>query len=433
LSARSWKSHAARLFLSIVLVLLAGWLTGHPGIFFIVALAAYTLWHIINVLRLNRWLQNTTDEIPESLGVWADIFDNISSVEQQNRRQKEQYRAMLDEFRSLTDAFPDATLVIDRNDAITWFNNAAQTLLDLKDPEDIGQAATNLLRGPEFASWLAVRDEVQSRLDMPSPRSVGAWLSASAVSLPDNQRLVILRDITEVHNMDKIRRDFVANISHEMRTPLTVLLGYLELLQQQPREETSDALDRMQAQAVQMRDLLNDLLELSRLQCDEIRSEEVSVNVPAMLSRLKEQAEELSRGNHDLLFDIDAGLHLSGVEADLESAFHNLIVNAVRYTPQRGRVSVSWRDSGEGPQLSVRDSGIGIPKRDIPRLTERFYRVGSDRARQSGGTGLGLAIVKHVLNAHRARLSIESELSEGSEFTCTFPPDRKRTHNVTIL
>jgi two-component system phosphate regulon sensor histidine kinase PhoR len=142
--------------------------------------------------------------------------------------------------------------------------------------------------------------------------------------------------------------------------------------------------------------------------------------------QLKEQAEELSRGRHQLVFDVAAGPWLSGIASDLESAFGNLISNAIKYTPDGGTISVSWKDGEEGPQLLVRDTGIGVPSRDIPRLTERFYRVGSDRARQTGGTGLGLSIVKHVLNAHQASLRIASELGEGSVFSCHFPRDRRR-------
>lgn len=428
--ARSWKFHIGRLILSAAIILAAGWLAGYPGKALALALAGYTGWHVINGWRLFHWLQNSAGAIPESFGLWADIFNSINSLEKRNRKQQEQYRAIIGEFQSLTDAFPDATLVIDENDQITWFNNAARSLLGLKIPGDLGLAVTNLLRGPDFADWLAIQGEVKSRLEMPSPRSDTTWLSVSAVSFHDRQRLIILGDISDVHQLEQIRRDFVENISHELRTPLTVLLGYLELLLQDPPDEMSDALEKMQDQALEMQSMLNDLLELSRLQSDEIRKDEEIINIPTILAKLKERAEELSRGQHDLLFNVDTGLYLSGIASDIESAFGNLIINALRYTPPGGTISVSWSDTPEGPLLAVRDTGIGIPKREIPRLTERFYRVGSDRARQSGGTGLGLSIVKHVLNAHHASLLINSELGEGSEFVCTFPQDRKRNDSV---
>ncbi len=219
---------------------------------------------------------------------------------------------------------------------------------------------------------------------MPSPRSDTTWLSVSAISFRDKQRLIILGDVSDVHQLEQIRRDFVENISHELRTPLTVLLGYLEILRQDPPDEMSKALERMHDQALQMQSMLNDLLELSRLQSDEIRKDEEIVNIPAILAMLKKQAEELSRGKHELHFDVDSGLYLSGIASDIESAFRNLIVNALEFTPQGGTISVNWSNTPDGPLLAVRDTGTGIPKREIPRLTERFYRVGSDRARQTG-------------------------------------------------
>jgi len=255
----------------------------------------------------------------------------------------------------------------------------------------------------------------------------------TSVPFQKDQWLIVLRDITEIHNVEQMRRDFVANISHELRTPVTVLLGYLELLQNHPVAEVAAAVERMQGQTVQMKALLDHLLELSRLQSDEIVGEEQDIDIPAMLEQLKETAEELSRGKHRLVFDIQPGLYLLGVSADIESAFRNLIINAISYTPENGEVTVTWETSEEGPSLSVADTGIGIPRRDLPRLTERFYRVGSGRGRQSGGTGLGLAIVKHVINAHKARLIIRSELGEGSEFICQFPKERELQHGGELL
>ncbi len=426
MAIRSWKVHAGRLFLAAVAVVTVGSLSGYARELSLIALLAYLGWHLTNLWRLYRWLRVPGLEVPESLGLWSDIYERIATLQKENLRQNERYQRMIGEFRQLTDAFPDATLVIDRNRCISWFNRAATRLLGLRSPEDLGKPVTNLLRGPDFANWLAVQDRVRSPLEMASPRSDNIWLSVSAFGFQDEQRLIVLRDHTEVHNVEQIRRDFVANISHELRTPLTVLQGYLELLRENRTDEVGDAVDRMLTQTAQMQAMLDDLLELSRLQSDENHGEEEVVDVPAMLMQLQEQAEELSRGQHELVFRADEGLWLCGVASDLESAFGNLISNAIKYTPDGGRVEVIWRDAEDGPRLEVRDTGIGIPNRDIPRLTERFYRVGSDRARQTGGTGLGLSIVKHVMNAHQGDLTIESELGEGSRFGCTFPIGRRR-------
>jgi len=426
MAARSWKAHAGRLLLAVLLLLAFGWASGQLLSVVLLGLLGWLCWHLWNLWRLQAWLLNPSAQVPESYGIWSDVYERIAALDKDNLRQRGRYQAMLTEFRNLTDALPDATLVIDHQRNITWFNQAARGLLGLQHPQDLGKPVTNLLRGPDFANWLAVQGRVKSGLEMPSPRDDNIWLTVGAVPFQEDQRLVILRDTTEVHNVERIRRDFVANISHELRTPLTVLQGYLELLKDNAASDICEAVARMLAQTAQMQALLDDLLELSRLQSDQIQGEEEVVDIAAMLMQLREQAEELSRGRHELVFEVEAGPQLSGVASDLESAFGNLISNAIKYTPDGGRVTVNWRDTEDGPQLSVQDTGIGIPSRDIPRLTERFYRVGSDRARQTGGTGLGLSIVKHVLNAHQATLRIHSELGEGSEFVCTFPADRRR-------
>ena len=421
----NWTYHLLRLGAGILLALGVGWWSGQliliPGLF----LLLYLGWLVYNSLRLYRWLQSWDSEPPDSLGMWAEIFDRIAAIQKQNLKRNRQYQEVIDDFDGLADAFPDATLVIDSQDAISWFNDSALQLLNLKAPVDRGQAVTNLIREPAFADWLAVQDKLQSTLDITCPGDDNMSLQISAIRFRKNQRLLILRDITDVRNLDRMRHDLVANVSHELRTPLTVLLGYLEILKTQPQETNPKLVKRMFKQARQMSDLLEDLLELSRLQDTQKQDGAVIVDVPALLAQLSEQAEDLSNGRHKLLFKIEPGLGLRGVEADLKSAFQNLIVNAINYTPENGSVKVVWQETTAGLVLSVNDSGVGIPYRDIPRLTERFYRVGDDRNRKTGGTGLGLAIVKHVLNSHDARLEITSKPGKGSEFRCIFPLERK--------
>jgi two-component system phosphate regulon sensor histidine kinase PhoR len=422
---RSARYYSARFVLAAILVVGVGWFLGHPLVAILVALAIYGIWNLFNIFRLQRWLRSHESEVPQSYGVWSEIFDRISKLEKERADQSHKYREMIRDFQSLTDALPDATLVIDGQGNINWCNNTARVLLGLKIPEDLGQPVTNLLRGSDFANWLAVQGEVKSKLEMSSPVDENSWFNVSSVDYREGLRLLILRDMTEVHKINQVRRDFVANISHELRTPLTVLIGYLEILEDAPGD-VSQIVSKMKVQAHQMHELLFDLMELSRLQSDRIVGEEEEVDVPSILAQLHEQLDEISAGRHEIEFDVQAGIFLSGIAADLESAFRNLLVNAANYTPEGGRISVRWASESEGAVFSVTDTGIGVPSREIPRLTERFYRVASDRARASGGTGLGLSIVKHVLNAHQAKLLITSELGEGSEFKCVFPQDRVR-------
>lgn len=420
----SWKNRWSILLGAALVAGVAGFLTGQWLASLSGVLLAALGWQVFNAWKLHEWLTDRAEKLPRSLGAWAVIFREVTSLKNSRAVQKEQLQEIIREFQSVTDALPDATIVIDEHDVITWFNDSASKLLHLRKPKDIGQPVTNLLREPDFANWIAVQEGLESKLEMSCPHHEQIRLSANAVRFREGQRLLIFSDITEIHNLEQVRKDFVANVSHELRTPLTVLLGYLEALADQCPESLQAITASMQGQASQMQALLDDLLRLSQLQTHDHQGEEEVVDVPAMLMMLKEQAEELSQGNHVLQFEVQPGLKIKGITPDLESAFRNLIHNAIHYTPERGSVTVRWERAGSKPVLSVSDTGIGIPNRDIPRLTERFYRVGSGRSRNSGGTGLGLAIVKHVLNSHQATLTIESELGNGSRFSCAFPPER---------
>jgi len=424
---RDWASHLIRQCVVALSVLLIVWFSGFSILVFGLLLAFYLAWQLYNSLRLYRWLQSWEDKPPESIGMWSDIFDRIAALQKQNIKRNLQYQQVIDDFEGLTDALPDATLVINDQGLIRWFNDSAVRLLDLKAEADKGQSVTNLIREPAFADWLSVQDTLHSTLEISCPADDNISLQLSAVRFRKNQRLLILQDITHVKNLERIRQDLVANVSHELRTPLTVLLGYLEIIKAQPEESSPEAIERMYLQAQQMKELLEDLLELSRLEDSDSHRNEgiVEVDIPALLTQIAEQAEDLSQGKHKLIFKVEPGLNLRGVEADLRSAFQNLIINAVNYTPAKGKIKVIWHEKDDAIVLSVADTGIGIPHRDIPRITERFYRVGDDRNRKTGGTGLGLAIVKHVLNSHNAKLDVKSQIGKGTECRCIFPLERK--------
>lgn len=416
-----------RLFAGLLLAALIGWWSGQLVLVPALFLLAYLVRQLYNAMRLHRWLQSWEADPPENLGLWSGIFDRIAGLQKHNMEQSRQYQSDIDNFKGMIDAFPDAIMVIDSHDNILCFNKSAVELLRLKTPTDQGQAITSLFPEPAFSDWLESQDRIQNLLKTPCPGNDEISLQIRAVRFSNQQRLLVLRDITDVQNLDRMRRDLVANVSHELRTPLTVLLGYLEVLEIQPGKPDPKAIKRMYKQARQMQALVEDLLELSSLQESSSHggTGEVEVDVPTLLAQLEEQATEIGQADHKLSFDVQPGLSIWGMEADLTSAFQNLIVNAIRYSPQQGSIEVSWRETESSLIFSVKDHGIGIPSRDIPRITERFYRVGSDRNRQTGGTGLGLAIVKHVLNSHDARLEISSMLGEGSEFCCIFPLSRK--------
>ncbi|MDO8954117.1 MAG: ATP-binding protein [Gammaproteobacteria bacterium] len=237
-----------------------------------------------------------------------------------------------------------------------------------------------------------------------------------------------MSDREELERIHRMRQDFVANVSHELRTPLTVIHGYLEILlssfkNTEPR--LYEILGKVFEQTERMEHLVSDLLLLSKLESEEPIAKKESCKAPQLIDKIIHDAEGLSQGKHRIVSSIDQDLDIVGEASELRSAFSNLVMNAIHYTPAGGEISIGWYADKKAVYFEVKDNGIGIPAKDIPRLTERFYRVDKGRSRQSGGTGLGLAIAKHVLIRHEAILEIHSELGKGSSFIAVFPIHRK--------
>lgn len=250
------------------------------------------------------------------------------------------------------------------------------------------------------------------------------------MKLADKELLETLPEpvLAHIKHLERVRRDFVANVSHELRTPLTVIHGYLEtLLEQEKNNETKQAIfQQMYHHSIRMARLIEELLLLSRLENDEqFTNPQTTVDVATLLKELTEDAKSVSGAQqHNIHCSVDEKLMLVGAEDELKSLFSNLIYNAVKYTPSGGDITINWYKQNGQAVFAVTDTGIGIAKKHIPRITERFYRVDKARSRESGGTGLGLAIVKHVLIRHDGELAITSEVNKGSTFTCFFPIER---------
>ena len=242
-----------------------------------------------------------------------------------------------------------------------------------------------------------------------------------------DQKLLLSRDVTELEAVARMRRDFIANVSHELKTPLTVISGFVETLQDIDVDEHQRKrfLQLMHEQAKNMQRLVADLLTLSALESEQNPLHEESFAVVPLLLARAADAKGLAKGAHEIALDVGPGATIRGRRGERASAFGNLVSNAIRYTPDRGTVTLAWRVDDDGTGVfSVKDTGIGIAAEYVPRLTERFYRVDRSRSRATGGTGLGLAIVKHVLLRHQAELEIESERGKGSTFSVRLPARR---------
>ena len=415
-----------RLLLLVGVCLLLGLITGEYAWTLLLGLAGYLGWHLQQLLRLHKWLRTRQgDEAPpDGYGLWGEVFDSIYHLQRRDQKVRGRLQAVIDRVQESTAALKDAVIMLDRDGNLEWWNIAAEKLLGLKTPQDSGQQITNLVRDPRFIEYFE-NHNYNEPLELPSPVSDRLRLQFHITQYGNREHLMLVRDITRLFQLEQMRKDFVANVSHELRTPLTVISGYLETLLDNVEDVNPRwlrALQQMQQQGGRMQNLLNDLLLLAKLEATDYPSDNQPVAVDLLLLSIKNDAQALSgERHHRISLEADPHLKLKGSETELRSAFSNLVFNAVKYTPDEGSIQIRWWGDEQGAHLSVQDSGLGIEAKHLPRLTERFYRVDSSRASNTGGTGLGLAIVKHVLLRHRARLDIVSNLGKGSTFTCHFP------------
>jgi two-component system phosphate regulon sensor histidine kinase PhoR len=407
---------AASLFVRFAFDALWGWAVLAAG------LAALLAYHVRHLAKLSRWVSRPVlGRVPEGSGVWDDVLAGLHRFERAAARREEELTEALARFRRAAQALPDGVVILDAANRIEWCNRTAEAHLQIDALRDVGQPIADLVRDPEFIDYLASGEEA-------SPVRVergDAALVLLVIAFGRSQKLLLSRDTTQAERVETMRRDFVANVSHELRTPLTVLVGFLETVRDLPLDarRVRDYVVMMAEQAARMQRIIDDLLALSALESAPPPPEQ-RVRVAPLLERLRGDAEALSGGRHEISVSGTPARDLLGSEGELLSAFGNLVSNAVRYTPAKGRVAILWREAEEGASLTVEDTGVGIAPEHIPRLTERFYRVDRGRSRETGGTGLGLAIVKHALLRHQATLEIDSRLGAGSRFTVRFPPQR---------
>ncbi len=390
------------------------------------ALVVYGM-HARSGLKIITWLEDfKVENVPVVTGFWDDLAAKLFRYLRLHQRQQQALSNALVSFRTAAQALPDGVVTLDSEGHISWCNDTAQQHWGLKLGTDIGQPLINLVRNPNFSQYMRSESWEQPMV-MTAPRSRSKVLSVQLVSYGDQQMLVLSRDVTKVEKLERMRRDFIANVSHELKTPLTVLSGFLETFRDMPlnAEQQKDYLNLMYTQANRMQNLVEDLLALSALESAPLAGDNGEpVDLSAIAQKTADDAQQLSAGKHELNIDIDAGLVAMGNHAELFSAFSNVVTNAVRYTPDKGQIQISLKktenDMGKACAVfRVKDTGIGISSEHIPRLTERFYRVDRSRSRESGGTGLGLAIVKHVVQRHEGELDIKSRPNAGSTFTIT--------------
>lgn len=394
----------------------------------VAAVALMVFRDMLRALRLIAWLRGSqTDSAPRDSGLWGEIGYRVERLLRERERLIKLEQARLSQFLSAIEASPNGVMLLDAGDHVQWCSVAGAAHFGLDPQRDLLQRITNLVRTPAFVEHLQ-SGLFLAPVKIPTPQGRGT-LSVFIRSYGEGMKLVVSQDVTERDRAEAMRRDFVANVSHEIRTPLTVLSGFIETMSGVPLTEVERArvLVLMGQQTRRMQALVSDLLTLAQLEGSPRPGVEEWIPVAQLLKQVEGDAQVLSAGRHALTMACDESAQIAGAQHELLSAIGNLVGNAVRYTPEGGRIDVTWRPlpSG-GAELSVRDTGIGIERDQLPRLAERFYRVDGSRSRDTGGTGLGLSIVKHVMQRHGGELDIRSEPGKGSTFSLVLPAARVR-------
>ena len=422
-----------RLFFIATLVLVISWLVGDlvsstagwlTAVICLGVLLAYQLWHASKLSKL--LLTPKHGEIPRAMGIWGEIYyrlhkltrawrDQVIEVEQQHQR-----------FIQAIQASPNGVVMLNEEDQMEWCNAFAGAHFGLNARRDAMQRITHILRKPAFVQYI-LRQNYRDPIRLTNMGLFEEYtLDVQIFPYGDKQKLILSQDVSQIEKTDAMRRDFVANVSHELKTPLTVLAGFLETVQELDLspEDRDRYLELMSVQTGRMKTIVDDLLTLAKLEGNPEPPISQAIPMAKLLEKLKLDAEGLSQGQHQITFINRTDKNILGDEAEMYSAFSNLVFNAVRYTPEGGKIDVVWENTDHGAEFSVTDTGPGIAEEHIPRLTERFYRIDRSRSRETGGTGLGMAIVKHVINRHQGELKIQSVLGEGSRFSLILTKSR---------
>ncbi|MDN3988548.1 phosphate regulon sensor histidine kinase PhoR [Zwartia vadi] len=428
------KLYFGRFLVWVLIAIILGWLLGlfagtHVGLLTGIGVMAFPLargyFFLEKIQKLS--LSNSNQFSSQPSGAWGDAFSKIDRIMKDAHAQINLLETRHNRFIQGFQASPNGVVMLDDELHIEWCNASAENFFGINFRKDSLQDIRYLVRNPDFVSYLSLR-----RFELPIviPKMGFAHeLSISVQVFPfgDDQLLLIAQDVTDLQKTEAMRRDFVANVSHEIRTPLTVLIGFLETMQsiELSAEQRNRYLGLMMKQSSRMKSLVEDLLTLANLEANTSFAPMQEFDVVAEMASLKIDAEALSAGRHQIVFEVLTDTAVYGERRELHSAFSNLISNAIRYTPEGGQITVSWSLSPSHHGIfSVTDTGPGIDPVHLPRITERFYRVDGSRSRDTGGTGLGLAIVKHIATRHNAQLLITSVLGEGSTFKLRFAPER---------
>jgi two-component system phosphate regulon sensor histidine kinase PhoR len=413
---------------SLVLASILGLISGYWTYALASVLFLALIWFLYQISRLREWLEDDalTESTPNLFGASDQIVSRVCTIKKENKQQQESLEELIHRFEAATAAMPDAMLIVNSRQAIEWANPAAQEILGISQQKDIGQPVSHIVRNPLIAEYLAETDYSQP-LEFSSTYSEENDLVLRVIPYGDEgYKLLCVHDHRDLLRLQKMRKSFISNASHEMRTPLTVIIGYLEALtlREIPDPSMRKGIEGALEQAHRLKQLIEDLLSLSRLESLPLSNSEIEV---IHLQSLVNESIELVKASpiyheHDFDMNVDAEAVVDGDYRELKSAIQNVIDNAVKYSPVNTLITIQWvKKKQPGSVLIISDQGEGVEQSKILRLTERFYRVDKGRSRDMGGTGLGLSIVKHIMERHHGELVIHSEIGIGTSVELHFP------------
>lgn len=353
------------------------------------------------------------DELRELADSFNYMTDQIRTLFTQLSRQKE-------ELDSIISSIQEGLLVFDKNGKILLTNESFKKIVQSSDIE--GKFYWEVVREPHFGELIKrVRDEKRNYTEEVALHDK-IFLCSTTFLGTREEIVVILYDITEMKNIEKIKKDFVVNISHELRTPLTAIKGFVETLEEEIDEKNRHYVDIIRKHTDRLINIVKDLLTLSELEEKGTTLELEEVHLGNMMERVFKIFDPQMR-EKKLMRELKVEDALPFIKADsfkLEQAFVNLIDNAVKYTEQ-GKITLSLKHRDNQVMIEVEDTGIGIPDEHIPRIFERFYVVDKSRSKRLGGTGLGLSIVKHIVHLHNGTIDVKSTPNQGTTFSITLP------------
>ena len=392
-------------------------------IFCLIFMSFYIILHIYWIYKLSKWLDNPSlSNLPHGTGVWQYIFTKHYQTFKNNKKSKKELVSALDQFTQAAEALMDGVVALNENNEIIWSNKKAQIMLNLNAKKDTGQPINYIFRNTDLINYLEKSDYEES-IKINIGTNFDKAIEIKILLFGEKQKVLIAKDISQTIKIEANRKEFISNVSHELKTPLTVISGFIETLGSMAilkNKEHKNILKMMDNQAYRMTKLVDDLLLLSNVESNLFQNRSEKLQINTIIKKIKKNIPTLDAKKHKIKYLIKENLNIYGSKKEIESAFLNLITNAIRYTKKNSSISISWGLINGLPIFEVRDTGNGIEQKHINRITERFYRVDLDRSRDSGGTGLGLSIVKNIIKQHDGELKISSEVGKGSSFKLIF-------------